>query len=97
MEVVSPLSSMNLHCHPIAQQAFEDTQHNLAKVIMNSTTTDKPRAKKQSNEISGAKMTRLAYQEMRSMENITCDTILSDGRRVGEFLLEQWMQKEKKK
>ena len=37
---------------------------------------------------------RQVLSEMRNIENITCDTLLSNGQRVGEFLLDQWIKKE---
>jgi hypothetical protein len=40
---------------------------------------------------------RQVLTEMRGLDEITCDTKLSNGDRVGEFLLKQWLAKEGKK
>lgn len=39
---------------------------------------------------------RQGMQEMRAKlpDNLSCDTVLSNGERVGEFLLRQWLGKE---
>lgn len=63
---------------------------------LSSTTT----MSKRPREDSGSKVltVRQAMQEMRaSIESLTCDTVLSSGERVGEFLLRQWISKERPK
>jgi galactokinase/mevalonate kinase-like predicted kinase len=54
----------------------------------------KPVTKKQQR---ASTTTRQILMEMRSLTTtISCDTVLSNGERVGEFLLKQWLAKEKR-
>lgn len=92
--------------HSLSELALETSSANIVSFIRDApdtttaaaTTSTHKRSRKASVEDSGPLSIRQAYQEMRNMESsLAADSVLSDGRRVGDFLVQQWLQKEARK
>ena len=95
----------------ITQLAFEESKTSLVPFItMPEEESERQTDNREHSEgVKKAKRTkktaepselsvRQAFQEMRAMgEDVTCESLLSDGQRVGDFLLKQWLAKEGRK
>jgi hypothetical protein len=89
----------------IADFSFHHHKTNLVPFLLKKMSESKksssstPATKKQKMIEKKDYTVRQLMQEMREIgkENITCDYILKNGERVGEFLLRQWLEKENKK
>lgn len=105
IEVIGPLASLLDVAdtdHPfvsLSKLITSDPKNTFASFIHMDAEQSKQskRAKTESQSAPKSLTTRQAYQEMRTMDNITPNATLSDGRQVGEFLLDQWLQKEARK
>lgn len=112
VEVVHPVTSLlsSASMSPtvalIVSVAEDESANNLASFITSSSST----SEFSEESVNGGNIivhsqqsppvtlsSRQAYQEMRRLgDALTCDSRLSSGERVGEFLLVQWLAKNRR-
>lgn len=86
---------------------FDDQKQSFVSFVAKTLfPTPKPKTsprmdRKPTASTDGPISARQAFQEMRSLIEdgtaVVCDTVLSTGERVGEFLLRQWLDKEQRR
>ena len=103
LQVISPLydliGNVSEEQRNIAEFAFNHHKHNLVQFYTTTMNLPQPQQKQKQKSARNEFTVRQLMQEMRSvgLDSLSCDYILKNGQRVGEFLLSQWLEKETKK
>ena len=111
LEVICPLTTLvegdssvlnNISKFSIDLAKQEEIVPFIRAAMEEEAQTNPPPEKKVKKTAAKAKPANLVtarqlYSEMRKLDKLECDTVLTNGERVGEFLLQQWLIKEGKK
>lgn len=57
----------------------------------------KPRPAPNTNDVNTVRVAMAEMRKLREQKALSCDAVLSSGARVGEFLLDQWERKERRR